>query len=74
MKIKINNAGEITHSSCCDKSDIYACDYSRNDAPYEFDGVGHYQCINCGYKVGRFSRQELGKDELENVDKYLYNK
>lgn len=46
------------------KQDMIAVEYSYGD-PYRYDGISEFNCLKCGYRVGRWTGKELKEGEAE---------
>ena len=53
----------------CGSNYIVAIEYDYLDKEH-YDGISEYKCLNCGYRQGRWSGQELKDGYIESV----YNK
>jgi len=47
----------------CQSTNIVGIEYSYLD-PHHYDGVSEWLCRDCGYRINRFTGQELKEGEV----------
>ena len=52
----------INFPQCCDQT-MHGVEYACTSQDY--DGISEFKCETCGRRVGRWSKRELGQNEIE---------
>lgn len=61
----MSSISDYAHPICpkCDSVNICGVEYYLT--PEDYDGVSEYNCIDCGYREGRWTAKELHDNEIE---------